>query len=145
MWFVKIRVIRAKVTAMTGDQFPTEIWEFLSQQRQTSLLKSFGGNCNRARRDEKKNRRCRERAYRFPKRYNKIGKLYCISERRACIERVYMNKYLYRVGTVLFINDSFSAHPRYTHFRAGKGRNWGFCVKQKNVYSVFYVLATKYE
>lgn len=34
-------------------------------------------------------------------------------------------------GTVLFINDSFSAHPRYTHFRAEKGRSWGFCVKQK--------------
>lgn len=49
--------------------------------------------------------------------------LLSLSERHAYIERVYMDKYLYRVGTVLFINDSFSAHPRYTHFRAGKGRN----------------------
>jgi len=93
-------------------------WRIFVATATNVAFESLDRNCNRVRRDEKK-----ESAGMFTsslKWYNKIGKLYCVSESDGYASSTFTWTNIYIALTVLFINSSFSVSPRYIHSQSVK-------------------------
>lgn len=132
---------------MTGDRFSMEIREFLSRQRQT-LLSGERAPVETAtawgEMEKKKKKESADvgRVYQSFKMVQQNWKIVLyFRERRACVEHVYMDKYLYRVDGFVYKWQLFRIRysvSTYTQSRSGKGRNWGFYIKKKFVRSIFH-------
>jgi len=130
----RIRSNPRSVSTVKGDEwraieFQWKFENFCRDSDKRYAFESLGRNCNRAWGERKKES---TDAFTSPSKwYNKIGKLYCISESDGQASSTFTRTNIYIALTVLFINGSFSVFAPYTLEAGGKGRNWGFYIKKK--------------